>query len=450
MSEAPASPVYENRLPQEVIRRKRDGTELDAVEIAAFIEDFTAGDVTGEQAAAFAMAVFFRGMSRPECAALTRAMTHSGQVLDWATHRLSGPVLDKHSTGGVGDNVSLILAPALAACGAYVPMISGRGLGHSGGTLDKLEAIPGYRTALGLADLQRIVAKIGCAIVGATADLAPADGRLYAIRDVTATVESIPLITASILSKKCAAGLDGLVMDVKTGSGAFMSSLADARALAKSLVETAAGAGLRTTALITDMDQSLASAAGNGLEVRHAIDHLTGAKREARVHAVVLALGGALLCLGGLDAEEAGGQRRIEDAIASGAAAERFASMATELGGPSDLIERPDRHLLRAPVIRDVVAPAPGFVFEVDARRLGLAVVGLGGGRTRPGAAIDHRVGFTGLAAIGTELDGRSTPIGTVHARHEAEAEAAAAMLRSAYRIEGSAPPARPPVLERL
>lgn len=450
MPEAPASNPPASRLPQEIIRRKRDGIELERAEIEAFVEDFTSGTITGEQAAAFAMAVFFRGMSRNECAALTRAMTRSGQVLDWGPCRLSGPVLDKHSTGGVGDNVSLILAPALAACGAFVPMISGRGLGHSGGTLDKLEAIPGYRTALGLADLQRVVARTGCAIVGATAELAPADGRLYAIRDVTATVESIPLITASILSKKGAAGLDGLVMDVKTGCGAFMASREEARALAQSLVATARSAGLPTTALITDMDQPLASAAGNAVEVRHAVDHLTGEKRESRLHAVVLALGGSLLHLGGLAEDEAEGQRRIEAAISGGAAAERFAAMVAELGGPRDLIEHPGRHLAGAPVIREVFAPAVGFVAQVDARRIGLGVVGLGGGRTRPGGSIDLRVGFTDLAAIGAITDGRTVPLGTVHAASETEADAVAALLRSAYRIEANAPAERAPVLERV
>ena len=447
MSEAPASSEARKRLPQEIIRRKRDGNALSPAEIEHFIEDFARGTVTGEQAAAFAMAVFFRGMNGEECAALTRAMTQSGTVLDWRRHNLPGPVLDKHSTGGVGDNVSLMLAPALAACGAFVPMISGRGLGHSGGTLDKLEAIPGYRTGLPVAELQRLVAEVGCAIVGATADLAPADGRLYAIRDVTATVESIPLITASILCKKNAAGLDGLAMDVKTGSGAFMQTLPEARALARSLLDVAAGVGLPTAVLITDMDQPLANAAGNAVEVRHAIDHLTGAKRGARVHAVLLSLGGTLLALGGLAADAADGARRIEDAVASGGAAERFAAMVAALGGPRDLIDRPDAYLPRAPFARDVPAAGSGFVESIDARRIGLAVVALGGGRTRPGEAIDPRVGFTGLAAVGATVGG-AAPLGTVHARSEAEMEMAAAALQSAYRIGDTAPELRAPVLE--
>ncbi len=287
-------------LPQEIIRRKRDGETLSAAEIDSFIAGLTSGAVTEGQAAAFAMAVFFKGMSLDERVALTRAMMRSGSVLDWREARLPGPILDKHSTGGVGDNVSLMLAPMLAACGAFTPMISGRGLGHTGGTLDKLDSIPGYVAQPDLALFRRTVAEAGCAIIGQTADLAPADKRLYAIRDVTATVESIALITASILSKKLAAGLQGLVMDVKTGSGAFMASLEGARELAQSLATVATGAGLPTTSLITDMNEPLASAAGNAVEVQNAVDYLTGAARDPRLHAVTIALGGELLALGGL------------------------------------------------------------------------------------------------------------------------------------------------------
>ncbi len=276
------------RLPQETIRAKRDGGTLDGAEIDAFIAGLTDGSVTEGQAAAFAMAVFFRGLSVPERVALTRAMTHSGEVLAWD---LPGPVLDKHSSGGVGDTVSLPLAPMVAACGGYVPMISGRGLGHTGGTLDKLASIPGYDVAPAPDLFRRVVAEVGCAIIGQTPRMAPADKRLYAIRDVTGTVESLDLITASILSKKLAAGLGGLVMDVKQGSGAFMATLPEARALAGSIVSVAVGAGLPTRALITDMDAPLASSAGNAVEVAYAIDYLTGARREPRFHAVTLALG---------------------------------------------------------------------------------------------------------------------------------------------------------------
>src|SRR5215207_5632724 len=288
-------------LPQEIIRRKRHGARLDEAEIEAFIAGLTTGRVSEGQAASFAMAIFFRGLSVQERVALTRAMMLSGEVLAW---NLPGPVLDKHSTGGVGDTVSLALAPAIAACGGYVPMISGRGLGHTSGTLDKLDAIPGYRSQPDLDAFRRVVREAGCAIIGQTDDLAPADRRLYAIRDVTATVESLDLITASILSKKLAAGLHGLLMDVKVGSGAFMSNAADARALAESLVLVANGAGLPTSALLTDMNEPLASAAGNAVEVAYIVDYLTGRRREPRFHGVTVALSAEMLLLGRLAADE--------------------------------------------------------------------------------------------------------------------------------------------------
>src|SRR5271166_786486 len=327
-------------LPQEIIRAKRDGRTLSEDEIGEFIAGLTSGDVTEGQAAAFAMAVFFRGMSLNERVALTRAMTRSGATIDWGDANLPGPVLDKHSTGGVGDNVSLMLAPMLAACGAYVPMVSGRGLGHTGGTLDKLDSIPGYVSQPDLALFRRVVKKVGCAIIGQTADLAPADRRLYAIRDVTATVESIALITASILSKKLAAGLQGLVMDVKTGSGAFMASLSGARELAASIADVAGAAGLPTVSLITDMNEPLASAAGNAVEVKNAVDYLTGAKRDARLHSVTLALGAELLALSGLASDAQAGAAVLERALGSGAAAERFERMVMGLGGPPDFVSR--------------------------------------------------------------------------------------------------------------
>lgn len=435
-------------LPQEIIRRKRDGHPLEAADIESFVAGLTAGSVTGEQAAAFAMAVFLRGMTRQETVALTGAMTASGRVLDWSSLDLPGAVVDKHSTGGVGDNVSLVLAPLAAACDLFVPMISGRGLGHSGGTLDKLDAIPGYRTAPDLPLFRSVVREVGCAIIGQTADLAPADKALYAIRDVTATVESIPLITASILSKKRAAGLQALVMDVKTGSGAFMAELADARDLAQNIVDVAAGAGLPTTALITDMNQSLASAAGNGLEVRNAIDYLTGAQRDERLHAVVLALGAEMLVLGGVAADRDRARRMLEAALASGHAAERFSRMVAALGGPTDLVERPENRLVDAPVWREVSSETRGFVRAVDARAVGLAVVALGGGRTRPQDGVDPRVGFSRLAPVGAAVPDQ--PIGLVHAATDEQAEAAAHALRHAYLIGATAPERAAPVIERI
>ncbi|HVW18208.1 MAG TPA: thymidine phosphorylase, partial [Solirubrobacteraceae bacterium] len=331
-------------LAPELIRRKRDGAELSSEEIAFLVGGLTDGSLTDAQAGALAMAICWRGMTDAERVALTGAMTRSGEVLDWSGVNLPGPILDKHSTGGVGDKVSLLLAPIVAACGGAVPMISGRGLGHTGGTLDKLESIPGYDVAPDDARLRRAVARVGCAIVGQTGTLAPADRRLYAIRDATGTVESIPLITASILSKKLAAGLDALVMDVKAGSGAFMAGLDGARELARSIVDVARGNGLPATALVTDMDSVLGRTAGNAVEVREAIDHLTGAASDPRLREVTLALCAELLALGGLHADPA-------RALDSGAAAERFAAMVAELGGPADLLERPDAHLPRAPVV---------------------------------------------------------------------------------------------------
>ena len=370
-------------LPQEIIRKKRDGGALSPEEIGFFITGLTEGRVTEGQAAAMAMAIFFRGMARGEAVALTQAMMRSGSVLDWSALNLPGPVVDKHSTGGIGDNVSLMLAPMAAACGAFVPMISGRGLGHTGGTLDKLDSIPGYSSQPDKALFRKVVREVGCAIIGQTEDLAPADKRLYAIRDVTATVESIPLITASILSKKLAAGLEGLVMDVKCGSGAFMASLEEARALARSLVAVANGAGLRTSALITDMNEPLASVAGNGLEMRNAIEFLTGAKQDKRLLMATLALGAEMLVTGKLAASAAQAEQKLSHALASGAAAEVFARMVSALGGPADLMERPDKHLAHARVVHEIQAPRHGFVLRCDARAVGVAVVALGGGRAR-------------------------------------------------------------------
>ncbi len=431
-------------IPQDVIRAKRDGAALDPAAIADFVAGLTDGRVTEGQAAAFAMAVFFRGMTSAECAALTRAMTLSGESLAWS---LPGPVLDKHSTGGVGDTVSLMLAPAVAACGGFVPMISGRGLGHTGGTLDKLEAIPGYVAQPDTGLFRRVVAETGCAIIGQTADLAPADKRLYAIRDVTATVESVPLITASILSKKLAAGLDGLVMDVKSGSGAFMPTLEGSRALAESIAGVAAEAGLPTTALITDMDRPLGSAAGNAVEVALAVDFLSGRRRDPRLLAVTVALGAEMLVLGGIARNLDDSARMIERAFDSGAAAERFARMVAGLGGPADFLERPAAHLAAAPVRRPVHA-AYGFVERIDTRAVGMIVVALGGGRTRPQDPIDAAVGLTALAGVGQET-GPDAPIGFVHARTEADADAAATALRAAYRIAPSPPAAGPILIDR-
>jgi thymidine phosphorylase len=425
-------------LPQEIIRRKREGEALSDAEIAFMVGGLTRGSVSEGQVAAFAMAVFFRGMSREECVALTLAMRDSGKILDWSG--LDGPALDKHSTGGVGDNVSLILAPAVAACGAYVPMISGRGLGHTGGTVDKLDSIPGYISQPDSELFRRVVREARAAIIGQTADLAPADRRLYAIRDVTATVESIPLITASILSKKLAAGLGALILDVKTGSGAFMQAYEESKGLAASLVEVANGAGLRTGALITDMNEPLASAAGNAVEVMNAVEFVTGRHRDPRLHEVTVALAADLLVLGGLAKDAGEGGAKIEAALSSGRAAAIFGRMVAALGGPSDFVERPEKHLPAAPVVRAVPPPRAGIVEAVDTRAVGIAVVELGGGRARAEDPVDPAVGFTRLAGIGAKVGGADAPLALVHARTETAADRAAATLAAAYAIGDRAP----------
>ena len=437
-------------LPQEVIRAKRDGRALTDDEIASFVAGVTDGSITEGQVAAFAMAVFWRGMTRAETVALTRAMRDSGTVLDWSDAGLPGPPLDKHSTGGVGDKVSLMLAPMVAACGGAVPMISGRGLGHSGGTLDKMESIPGYMATPDKAAFRRVVREVGCAIIGQTADLAPADRRLYAIRDVTATVETIPLITSSILSKKLAAGLAGLVMDVKAGSGAFMRTVEDARALAATVVEVASGAGCATTALITDMNEVLGTTAGNAVEVAEAIAYLRDdGPREPRQHEVTLALSAELLVTGELFDSVEAARAACERALASGTAAERFARMVVALGGPADLLDRPVAHLAAAPVVRPVAPGRSGFVAAMDVRAIGLAIVGLGGGRRRAADQIDHAVGLTAVAGIGAAV-GADRPLCLVHARTEANAEAAAAEIRAAATIADAPPPAGPVIIDRI
>jgi thymidine phosphorylase len=429
-------------LASEVIRRKRDGGALTREEIEFLVAGITDGSLSDAQVGALAMAMFLRGMEPGERVALTAAMTRSGEVLEWDLGR---PVLDKHSTGGVGDKVSLMLAPIVAACGGAVPMISGRGLGHTGGTLDKLDSVPGYDTRPDVPRLQRVVDEVGCAIVGQTAEVAPADRRLYAIRDATGTVESRPLIVASILSKKLAAGLDALVMDVKFGSGAFMAAREDADELALALVEVARGAGLPTVALLTDMDEALGTTAGNALEVREAIDYLTGT-REPRLHEVTIALAASLLEQGGL-AED--GRAAAERALESGAAAERFAAMITALGGPADLVEAPERHLAGAPVIRAAAPERPGVVTGMNCRAVGLVVTGLGGNRRREDDVIDPAVGLTEIAPTGAQV-GPDRPVAVVHAASDAAAEAATAALRAAVTVGDEPPVPRPVIAGRI
>jgi thymidine phosphorylase len=431
----------------ELIRRKRDGGELTDEEIEFLVKGITDGSVSDAQVGALAMAILLQGMTAEERIALTGAMTRSGDVLDWSDADLPGPALDKHSTGGVGDKVSLLLAPIVAACGGAVPMISGRGLGHTGGTLDKLESIPGYDTAPDPAAFRRAVQRAGCAIVGQTAALAPADRRLYAIRDATGTVESIHLIVASILSKKLAAGLDALVMDVKFGSGAFMPTMEGARELAEAIVEVARGNGLPTSALLTDMDRVLGRTAGNAVEVLESVSGLTEpASLDARLREVTLALSAELLVLGGVE----GGRDAAERALDSGAAAERFAAMVAELGGPVDFLEAPARHLPTAAVTVEVVPASPGVVSRVDVRAVGLAVVALGGGRVRESDPVDHSVGLTDVAAPGERVGTGERPLAVVHAASSDAAERCAEALRDAYAVGDAAKEAPPPVLEVL
>jgi thymidine phosphorylase len=436
-------------LPQEIIHRKREGFALQSLEIEQFVEAIADGRVSDAQIAAFTMAVCCRGMDSRECVALTRSLRDSGSTLDWRSEALGGPVLDKHSTGGVGDTVSLVLAPLLAACGAYVPMISGRGLGHTGGTLDKLESIPGYQVQPALARFRACVREAGVAIVGASAELAPADRRIYAVRDVCDTVDSIPLITASILSKKLAAGLDALVLDVKCGSGAQTPALSESHALARTLVGVAAQAGLTCSALVTDMGQPLAPAVGNACEVRLALRYLRGDERPARLHAVTLALGAEALLLGKLASDHDDAKRRLCAALDSGAAAERFARMVRMLGGPTDLFDDAAGYLPQAPHVAPLRAARAGVVAGFDTRAVGFAVVELGGGHAADGAPIDPRVGLEEVVAVGTRVE-RGDPLALVLS-HDADAHArAVARLADAIRIDDADAFLAPLIHERV
>lgn len=414
----------------------REKRALSDADLRWFAQGLASGAVSDAQAGAFSMGVVLNGVSADERVALTLAMRDSGDRLTWD---LPGPVVDKHSTGGLGDCVSLLLSPMLAACGAYNPMISGRGLGHTGGTLDKMEAIPGLSTEVSEETFRTMVGEMGCAIVAASADMAPADKRLYAVRDVTSTVESLDLITASILSKKLAAGLGSLILDVKVGSGAFMATMDDAEALATSLVDTANGAGCTTAALITDMDQPLAPALGNALEVAVVMEVFTGVAQpaHARLADLTVALGAALLELSGLcGADE--GAKRMRDSLASGAAAERFGKMVAGLGGPGDFLETWQTALPVAPVQRPVPAPQAGVVAAINGRALGEAVVHLGGGRLVQTDPIDPAVGLTATCALGDRVTA-GDPLAIVHAADDAAAEAATQAVLAAYELGDSA-----------
>jgi thymidine phosphorylase len=413
-----------------IIAAVRDKHTPSGEELAWFARGLASGDVSDAQAGAFAMAVVLNGLTVAGRVALTEGMRDSGDVLKWD---LPGPVLDKHSTGGVGDCVSLILAPVLAACGVYVPIISGRGLGHTGGTLDKLEAIPGVDINVTEQRLRLLTREVGCAIVSATGQIAPADRRLYAIRDVTATVKSVDLITASILSKKLAVGSGGLVLDVKCGSGAFMKTHDEAKALAQALVSTANGAGCTTMALITDMNEPLAPALGNALEVSVCMEILAGNVAAApRLYDLTLALCAQLLVMQGAHWQDAMDQ--VKEAISSGAAMERFAHMIAALGGPPDMAQDWHTHLPKAPVVGEVTAPKAGYISAIDGEALGLAVVGLGGGRRVETDCVDPSVGLAEVVGLGVQVN-RGDPLCVLHAATEDQAVEAASVVRAAFTI---------------
>ncbi|MBL0590645.1 thymidine phosphorylase [Aeromonas veronii] len=436
-------------LPQEIIRKKRNGEALSTQEIQFFVQGITNNTIGEGQIAALAMAVYFKDMTMDERVALTCAMRDSGMVLTWDHLNLGGPIVDKHSTGGVGDVVSLMLGPMVAACGGFVPMISGRGLGHTGGTLDKLDAIPGYQTSVDNDRFLKVVKEAGVAIIGQTGDLAPADKRIYAVRDITATVESVAMITGSILSKKLASGLEALVMDVKVGSGAFMPTFEASEELAKSIVAVANGAGCRTSALLTDMNQVLASSAGNAVEVREAVRYLTGEYRNPRIHEVTMALCAEMLISAGLASDERDARTKLQAVLDNGKAAEIFGRMVTGLGGPADFMERYDAYLPKAAIVRPVFAANSGFVTAMDTRELGLAVVAMGGGRRAAGDKLDYAVGLTDFIRLGQSVDA-DKPIAMIHAQTEEQYTQAASMVQAAVRIGGERPEALPEVYRRI
>ena len=390
-------------LPQEIIRKKRDKQNLSAEEIDFFVRGVTDGTIADCQIGSFTMAAFLNGLDAGETKNLTLAMRDSGDVLQWP--ELDAPVVDKHSSGGVGDKVSLMLAPMLAAAGVYVPMISGRGLGHTGGTLDKFDSVPGYQTHPDNDLFRAAVKEVGCAVIGQTGSLAPADKKIYAVRDVSATVESIPLITASILSKKLAAGLDCLIMDLKFGNGAFMESIDDGRALARSIVSVAGKAGTKTKALLTDMNQVLGTTAGNAVEVKEAVDYLKGINVDPRLHEITLSLAAELLVTAGCFADAGEARKRLLADLDSGRSPEVFARMVKKLGGPADFVERPEKYLPRAAIVKPVFPLCSGYVESMNTRNIGLSIIGLKGGRTSPEQKLDYATGYTGFCQIGDYVD---------------------------------------------
>lgn len=432
-------------LPQELIRRKRDGYALSDEEIAFLVSGISSGRLVDSQVAALAMAIYFNDMSVQECSALTLAMRDSGEHLSWQEFSLPGPVVDKHSTGGLGDMVSLVLAPIIAACGGFVPMVSGRGLGHTGGTIDKLESIAGYNVNPSQSQFQHLVKEIGLAIVAPSSDIAPADKRLYAIRDISATVDSLALVCSSILSKKLSEGLSSLVMDIKVGSGALMPNRDLCEQLAHRMVSVASEAGCTTSAILTDMNQPLAPCCGNSLEVMEAMDYLTGHTQHSRLHQVVMALAQMLLVDSKLcdNAEQA--RVKILQVLESGEAAERFNRMVAALGGPRDLLEQGKSHFPKAPVIAPLLAEHAGYLNHLDCREIGMSVVALGGGRIHSDQTIDHRVGLSRWRQIGEYIH-VDEPLVMIHASDQSGWQKAARRLRRAISIDAD-PIAVPPVV---
>lgn len=425
--------------PYDLIVRKRDGGALAAEQIEALVAGFTSGAVPDYQMAAFLMAVYFRGMTSDETAALTMAMVRSGETLDLGP--LAARAVDKHSSGGVGDKTSLVLVPLVASAGVPVPKLSGRGLGHTGGTLDKLEAIPGFRTDLAAAEFVAQVERIGCAIAGQSEWLVPADARLYALRDVTATVDSVPLIASSIMSKKIAAGAGAILLDVKCGRGAFMKTEQEARTLATAMVEIGRAAGKRTVAVISGMECPLGRAVGNALEVGEAIATLRG-EGPADLEELCLALGGWMLVLGGLAAAPEEGAAELRTRIRSGDALARFDEMVRAQGGDTRVVEDADV-LPRAPKRRPVLSPRAGVVAGIDAAAVGIAAMRLGAGRAKKGDPVDPAVGIVIERTVGAEV-AAGDPLAMVHAGDEAAAVAAARRVAGAFDIADAGPPEQP------
>lgn len=434
-------------LPQEIIRKKRNHQPLSSDEISEFIKGITDGTIVDAQTAAMTMAIFLNRMTKEETTALTLAMRDSGDVMNWSD--LNGPIVDKHSSGGVGDKISLMLAPMIAACGGYVPMISGRGLGHTGGTLDKFDSIPGYQTQPSNELFRQTVKNIGCAIIGQTGNLAPADKKIYAIRDVCATVESVDLITASILSKKLAAGLNCLVMDLKCGNGAFMDSLERAEELASSIVRVANFAGTKTKAVITDMNQVLGKTVGNALEVSEALDYLKNPNSDIRLHQINMELCAELLVSANLADTLSEAQTKLQHSLDSGAALEKFAQMISALGGPSDFCDNPWHYLPKAKIIKPIFSEQQGYVSAMDTRGIGLSIIELKGGRTTPNQTLDYATGYTDFCQIGDFID-TQTPLATIHAQSEEQYLLIAQKLRQLITISDKKPAAGRCIIKKI